>query len=50
MHEYTLLDIGDGETVVQCNDCGAYLINGRVDDVEHYVTCKPTDPLWFDDE
>lgn len=46
-HTYTHLSIGEGETVVQCNDCGAYLIDRPEHEVKHYDTCAPTDPKWF---
>ncbi len=46
-HKYTRLDIGNDETVVQCNDCGAFVINNLESSVKHYDTCQPTDPKWF---
>ena len=47
MHKYTRLYIGGDETVTQCNDCGAYVINNLDSEVKHYDTCKPTDPNFF---
>ncbi len=37
--ECTEIDIGDGEVIQNCNDCGAYA--PTVDDIEHHKSCSP---------
>jgi len=48
--QYTRIDIGDGEIVTQCNDCGAYVINKDESAVDHYPSCRPTPDEWFKED
>lgn len=49
-HNYTVirLDTPD-DTIVQCNDCGAYAPGVEGSAVVHHSTCTPTDPFWLTD-
>jgi hypothetical protein len=40
---YSRIDIGDGEIVTQCNDCGSHVINKPESEVKHCKTCIPGD-------
>jgi hypothetical protein len=42
-HTYSMIDIGDGEIVTQCNDCGSHVINKPESEVKHCKTCIPGD-------
>lgn len=36
------MEDGTGAFACQCNDCGASVMNGKPEDIEHYHTCTPT--------
>ena len=38
----TNMEDGTENYVVQCNDCGATVMNGKAKDIKHYNTCTPT--------
>ena len=42
-HTYSRQDIGDGDIVIMCSDCGAYVLNKTESDVKHCKTCIPGD-------
>ena len=50
-YSYLQMETGDGVyTVVQCHQCGAYLINGTEQNIKHYKGCAPSNPKWFDED
>ena len=38
---YMRIDIGDGEEVLQCTNCGAHTLTGKKSDIKHHKTCTP---------
>jgi dihydrofolate reductase len=38
---YTVFEIGGGDIVTQCCDCGAHVLNKSKSDVKHCKTCVP---------
>lgn len=42
-HTYSKIDIGGGDIVTQCDDCGSHVINKPESEVKHCKTCIPGD-------
>lgn len=42
-HTYSKQDIGEGDIVITCDDCGAFILNGKEEDIKHCKTCIPGD-------
>ena len=34
--------------IIQCNDCGAFKMNGIAQNIKHHSSCTPTKPEWFE--
>lgn len=45
--EYTEIDIGDGEFIISCDNCGAYAPKGEV--VQHHETCRPGESKFWEE-
>lgn len=45
MPGYTNIDISEhedgSEIVINCNDCGAFVINGTKKQIKHHLSCEP---------
>ena len=46
-NDYTYLEDGTDDFVLQCNNCGAFKLNaGSGPEIEHHKTCKPNNDDW----
>lgn len=50
MKTYTHIDIGDGDVIIQCDDCGAHTTTGYAEFIIHYKGCKPTPEHYFNED